>query len=277
MDKPKIVEIKRPQTSASQKAPGAGAPQASGPAEEESEVPAQSSQPVEQTQQPQAPEEAGQTPSREQPETSIARGVQQPSEELSELEKSVLAEMRKRGEISADEERLIIAEIREEEKKQAEEGSRQTLLQAEKKEPSEDEKRVTGGVEVANEQPGPRVVEERDYSLVINATQTSPPQVKNLIKQERMGTVVVSEQSTLEKEAREQASRDAMAIRTGPGTPLTIDERQHAASLAEKIWRQKQAEKSWFYRLKKMLGLAGRDETATETGGFGRSGQGGFT
>lgn len=178
-----------------------------------------------------------------QVEAGAQKNPRQPEEELSELERSVLDEMHKRGEISAEEEKQTIEEVRREEKKE-----------------SAETKPNTQEITVASEESKPRVVEERDYSLIIQ-----PPRKQALIKQERVGGVVVREESGLEKEKRDQASRDVLPTEAWPGTPVAVDERERAAELAEKIWKQKQAEKSWSYRVKKFLGFGG---TATAGGGF---------
>ncbi len=136
--------------------------------------------------------------------------------------------MRKRGEITQEEEKKIVEEVRQEEKK---DGGQPNLHE----------------ITVASEEPKPRVVEEHDYSLV-----AQPPRKQALIKQELVGGVVIREESTLEKEKHEQASRDILPLEV----PVA-DERQRAAELAERIWKQKQAEKSWFNRVKNFLGFGG--------------------
>lgn len=233
MDKPRILEVRKKSERQPDESPAHAGEEG---AEEQREV-GRRQEPGEDQPQAieQAPEAAEQAEAAERPQHPIAAQAPEPVG-LTELERSVLEEMRKRGEITAEEERKIVEEVKVEEKES-------TAKQEKESKPKEEHE-----IEVAAEESKPRVVEERDYSLV------AKPQVKPLIKQERVAGVVIREESTLEKEKREQASRDVQPVEAEPGTPFA-SERERAAEIAKRIWEQKQRDKSIFYRVGKMLGF----------------------
>jgi hypothetical protein len=252
------------------------------------------------TKQPETPNKANQptTPSKtaneptptNQPHTKTRTPVTSPSG-LSELERSLLEEMLKRGEITREEimrmesERTASANeasrVPEEMQATTQEEVPKAVLEEKEEPPTQEkeapeekiekpkivsgenlreERKTPTGIEIASEEQKPRIVEERDYSLVVNHAAR-----KHLIRQERVAGVVLNEESSLEKEAREQARKDILPPDLTPGKPL-MTERERAAETARRIWERKQREASLFYKVKKFLGLAGRQEDSGQQG-----------
>ncbi len=250
MDKPKIVAIRRPEEESEvppERQPENG--QADAQPTEVVEQPAQpaaavvgQTEPVAEQPAQQAETPAGQAPKEGKPERPEKK--QAGADGLTDLERSVLDEMRKRGEISPDEETAIAREAKARNAPMPTPPAppRQRQVGQVEAEAIPGSKSAGQEVEVASEEEKPRVIAG------------TPPwvrtQAKPIIKQTRVNGIVVKE----EGEASTQRQPDDHLAQP-ESREYTPEERQAAADLARKIYERKQREKSLFYRIRKMLGM----------------------
>jgi hypothetical protein len=251
MDKPKIVAIHRPEDES--EVPPEREPQQEPSAEQQKTPTNVETQPVETPQTGGAnPEAAVQTaPQAEaKPERPEKQAVG--PDGLTDLERSVLDEMRKRGEISLNEERAIAQEAR----------ARNDALSQPTAPPAPKTERPVGAIEAPAEKPAGEMEvasEEQHPRVIAGAPPWVSRQAKPIIKQTRVNGVVVSERG----ESAGKQTEDHLAQPQASGDH-TQDERERAADLARKIYARKQREKSFFYRLQKMLGLVKEEPLVTQ-------------
>ncbi|MBI3588312.1 hypothetical protein HY095_03895 [Candidatus Micrarchaeota archaeon] len=96
--------------------------------------------------------------------------------------------------------------------------------------------------------PGPRVVEERDYSMLVGR--------RPLARGEMVNGRPLDYQSELERRKREQASRDALPLQPGAGEPLVMDDatrKQREVELAIKIDEENRRKRSLVSKIRGLL------------------------
>lgn len=176
------------------------------------------------------------------PAPSPQENVDAPKQELSDLEKSILDEVKKRGETFEEPEEWNTGK---QEEKQPE------MLQPEPTQPQP--------TETAAQQPAqePKAEEITPQELVVEDDRDIPVPRPRIIKR------VLPEIpfDNLAKRKIEQAARDILPVENPPGMreklpeQMTPQERESIAEEAQRKYQEKQSEQGFFHKLKRRLGF----------------------